>query len=38
MYAKRLTKERLIQEGFTEITKEGRLVYLGGSCNPYEKT
>lgn len=24
-YAKRLTKERLIQEGFTEITKEGRL-------------
>lgn len=25
MYAKKLTKERLIQEGFTEITKEGRL-------------
>lgn len=24
-YAKKLTKERLIQEGFTEITKEGRL-------------
>ena len=24
-YAKRLTKERLIQEGFTEITKEGRV-------------
>lgn len=24
-YAKRLTKERLVQEGFTEITKEGRL-------------
>ena len=24
-YAKRLTKARLIQEGFTEITKEGRL-------------
>lgn len=25
MYAKRLTKERLMMEGFTEITKEGRL-------------
>ena len=24
-YAKKLTKERLIKEGFTEITKEGRL-------------
>lgn len=24
-YASRLTKERLLQEGFTEITKEGRL-------------
>lgn len=25
MYAKKLTKEQLMQEGFTEITKEGRL-------------